>query len=124
MKRMTLLLAAIAIAFGTSAYAVTIDGTEVPVCGGFAGLQCSETEWCSFAPGAECGIGDQYGTCRARPEVCTDDFNPVCGCDAKTYGNTCEAAAAGVSTAYVGACRSAPDDGTAPRDDGTTPREE
>lgn len=80
-------------------------------CGGIAGLGCKAGEYCSYAPGAMCGAADQMGTCAKRPDVCTREFRPVCGCDDKTYSNACSAAAAGVSVASEGACATGPTPG-------------
>jgi hypothetical protein len=73
-------------------------------CGGLLGEQCADGEFCSFAPDAACGAADQTGSCEAIPEVCTDQFAPVCGCDGETYPNACSANASGVSVASEGEC--------------------
>jgi hypothetical protein len=80
---------------------VTEPGAD---CGGLLGLGCPDDQFCSFAPEAFCGAADQTGVCSPRPELCTQQFDPVCGCDGVTYGNACSAANAGVSVASVGEC--------------------
>ena len=106
---LTLILSLFAIA-NASAIQIEQNGRmiEVPVCGGFAGIQCRGNEWCKFPPGATCGIGDQFGRCEPRPHFCPESFIPVCGCDGQTYGNACKAAQAGHDVAYPGHCRSKP----------------
>ena len=76
------------------------------MCGGIAGLTCGAKLYCDYPVKAQCGAADQTGVCRARPELCTTQYDPVCGCDDKTYGNACVAAAMGISVAYKGACQS------------------
>ncbi len=61
---------------------------------------CTASEYCA---GAGC---DVEGTCEARPQVCSSNVAPVCGCDGTTYDNACDAAEAGVRVASNGACPS------------------
>lgn len=66
--------------------------------------QCGTDEYCSKVEG-EC---KSAGTCQAKPMVCPDVWMPVCGCDNRTYGNVCEAAAAGVNIVHNGECAPPP----------------
>jgi len=72
-------------------------------CGGIQGEGCDDGSFCKFPPG-ECNIADNIGVCVLKPEACTRELNPVCGCDGVTYGNPCLADQAGVSIAHAGAC--------------------
>lgn len=71
-------------------------------CGTIAGLVCNREEYCDYDP--SCTIPDAAGTCMRRPEVCSGLYDPVCGCDGRTYGNACNAASAGMDVASMGEC--------------------
>jgi hypothetical protein len=61
---------------------------------------CGDAEYCAKPLGGCEGTG----RCEPRPTACPDVHLPVCGCDGTTYGNRCDAAAAGVSVAHEGEC--------------------
>jgi hypothetical protein len=76
-------------------------------CGGITGMQCPDGQYCDFPTATNCGSGDQTGTCRDKNVVCpqvTGTALEVCGCDGKTYFNSCAAQQAGVAIASSGAC--------------------
>jgi hypothetical protein len=78
-------------------------------CGGIASLSCASTEFCNYesaagGQGCDGSIADAAGVCEARPEFCTDEYAPVCGCDRRSYGNACVAHAAGTAVLHRDRC--------------------
>jgi hypothetical protein len=65
--------------------------------------ECVEEGYFCLFPERDCGAAGE-GNCTRKPEMCTLDYNPVCGCDGVTYSNSCSAASKGVSVVFHGEC--------------------
>lgn len=76
---------------------------EPTACGGRLGETCGADAFCDFARDG-CDSADATGVCAPRPDGCTLEYRPVCGCDGVTYGNLCAAHVAGVDAARSGPC--------------------
>lgn len=73
------------------------------LCGGIAGILCSDDQVCIFEPGT-CNVADRAGSCVTPGDVCPAVVDPVCGCDGITYNNKCEANKRGAAIDKEGPC--------------------
>ena len=78
----------------------TVDSLGAPI-----GPPCDSGDFCQLVSGICQTFAAQFsGTCQARPDPCSSNSSPVCGCDGNDYANECEAHSAGVNVAYEGGC--------------------
>ena len=83
-------------------------GTCEAGCGIADGRQCGNGEFC-LDRGPACGQQrPEGGTCEQVMRGCPENYDPVCGCDNRTYGNLCELVSARVQLQSEGECAGGP----------------
>lgn len=80
-----------------------VNVAAVGVCLCQNNTNCDAGEFCLKDDG-DCG---GLGLCTLEPEFCPQVFDPVCGCDAVDYSNSCIAYQAATTVAYSGVCQPA-----------------
>ena len=76
----------------------TDTDTDPPPC--YSNIDCDDGHFCLKTAG-KCDAG---GLCELMPAACPEIIAPVCGCDMKSYDNSCEAHAAGVNAFHLNSC--------------------
>lgn len=90
--------------FATQFYLRVVPTPQTIPCGGFIGRTCPTALVCDITVPGACHGADLPGVCKAVPHVCVDIYQPVCGCDGKTYGNDCARLTAGAQLDHDGVC--------------------
>lgn len=109
MLSLRVLLAVTVIAALTVASGIGSGAHAVPVgqpCEGATGAVCDKGLWCE-PPSGMCA--STAGACVALPRICiarkkSKSFQPVCGCNGKTYSSDCFRRAQKIGKARDGKC--------------------
>lgn len=78
---------------------------EGQACGGFQGGSCADGQFCDITIPHACRGTDLSGICRVATNICAEIYQPVCGCDGRTYANDCFRRAAGMQLDHDGPCQ-------------------
>jgi hypothetical protein len=101
-RRLLLAVAVVAVGLGS------IPSVAQELCGGITGTPCNDPgEFCELPDGQCCC--DFVGRCSPIPQGCPAIYDPVCGCDGRTYSSRCEASHASASVDYLGPCSGGPE---------------
>ena len=104
--RQTLLLALVAagcVIVIAAAATVTASGEGTP--SGVSRSTCPNEPWRDPQPGLCRRAAARDSRCIAVSEVCTMIYQPVCGCNEKTYPSDCVRQRSRVGKKHDGACR-------------------
>jgi hypothetical protein len=94
---------ALLIAFGAAGCDALKRRGEGKACGGKSGIKCAGELRCDVEAG-RCGEEGLEGVCVSLETICDRKFEPVCGCDGRTYLNDCNRVFSNVQKAHDGKC--------------------
>ena len=77
---------------------------QAATCGGANGTRCRAGQRCDLSAHMQCGEGLEGVCIPDEPVACTRQYDPVCGCDGRTYGNDCLRRVAGAAFDRQGPC--------------------